>query len=166
MSSQKSNSILANLVQDAISSIPEIPKVGISANASRISDMLNEASEVKDEGSELGGASTTGDQSLVASSIALIDNPYAAWVSVELSNDSGESVILRQADGFLSMEHTRLMSDKGAKLVLAFLDKSGGCELESTILRHPNIKVQYGYHNGSVSPVWCHKVVKMLLIIS
>lgn len=161
----KKGSILSNHVKKLKKSSAKelISKLtGTSEAQKRLSKMKDEATKVVDAGDKLGGSTTTGSSNLVASSLSVVDNPYSAWIAVTLSDDNGESIVLHQSDGFISMEHTRLMGDKGAKLILKWIDKSGGCELESTILKHPNIKIQYGFHNGSVSPVWAHKIVKMM----
>lgn len=161
----KKGSILSNHVKKLKkSSAKELVSelTGTSEAQKSLSRMKDEASKVVDAGDKLGGSTTTGSSNLVASSLSVVDNPYSAWIAVTLSDDNGESIVLHQSDGFISMEHTRLMGDKGAKLILKWIDKSGGCELESTILKHPNIKIQYGFHNGSVSPVWAHKIIKMM----
>ena len=102
--------------------------------------------------------SATGKNSVVNGAISQISNPYFAFITIELYNDTdSDTIIINQNEGFLSMEHQRLY--KGlSQVTLTLFDRSGDYDLERKLLKFNNIKLQYGYSDGSVSPLYNFQV--------
>lgn len=71
-------------------------------------------------------------------------NPYVAYINMTLVDNNKKSHKLISRDCFLSMEIERFYN-KGSKLSLMLIDKSGGYELEKLLLTYTEIIIEYGY---------------------
>lgn len=92
----------------------------------------------------------------------VVDNPYFAFCIIELYNEvESTSYLINQSSYMISLEIQRFYQNIGSSTCkIDLVDPSGGYELETQFARFKCLRIQYGYHNGAMSPILSYQIMK------